>query len=587
MNPDMVSGSSSLGTSRALGYLARSYPGRSLAVTACLLVSGLLEGIGISTVLPLISLVVRGSLDSTGAVGSAVERLLMLFGLKASVGPLLALILAAFLFKAAIIYTAMRLAITTASGIVIEVRRAFLRSLLGARWEFFQSQPTGRLGGAISHEAEQVADLYLCACRMLAGAIQVAVYLGLAFTISWRLSLCALAVAGLGFAVLIRYVERMRRASTRFYERMRLLINGLIDALGGLKPLKAMGLESRTEPYLEGEIAALGTYKARSEMNRISLDVLREPFQLIMAGLGFYIAYRFLRIGFAEMALTLLIFIRVLDTTTRLQSQHQNFARLEPVFDSVRSIMNEAESWKEDVEGGPCPVFQGEIRLSDVTFRRGTRVILKDVSLEIGAGRTTQLQGPSGAGKTTIVDLVAGLIKPDSGRITIDGMPLDRVSLKAWRSMIGYVPQELFLFHGTILRNVTLDDPGMTREAVESALRAAGAWEFIQSLPRGLMTVVGEGGSKLSGGQRQRIAIARALLRKPRLLILDEATSGLDPKTEESLIRSLENAEGRPAIMVVSHRSAFSGTADVTYIVDGQKVVRLDTGCPVARVRPA
>ena len=210
-----------------------------------LLVSGLLEGIGISTVLPLINLVVRGSLDSTGALGGAVERLMTLFGLKVSVGPLLALILAAFLFKAAIIYAAMRLAITTASGIVMEVRRAFLRSLLGARWEFFQSQPAGRLGGAISHEAEQVADLYLCACRMLAGAIQVAVYLGLAFTISWRLSLCALAVAGLGFAVLIRYVERMRRASTRFYERMRLLINGLIDALGGLKPLKAMGLESQ------------------------------------------------------------------------------------------------------------------------------------------------------------------------------------------------------------------------------------------------------------------------------------------------------------------------------------------------------
>ena len=367
--------------SSVLAYLARSYPGRSLAVSAGFLVSGLLEGIGVSTVLPLINLVVGGNLDSSGALGTAVRRLLAVFGLEVSVGPLLALILTAFLLKAAISYAVMRLAITTASGIVKEIRRDFLRTLLGARWDFFQSQPAGRLGGAISHEAEQAADLYLCACRMLSGAIQVAVYLGLAFTISWRLSLCALVVSGIGFAVLIRFVERMRRASTRFYERMRLLINGLVDSLGGLKPLKAMGLEGKIEPYLDGEIAALAAYRTRAEMNRVSLDVLREPFQLIMAGLGFYIAHRFLRIGFAEMALTLLIFIRVLDATTRLQGQHQAFARLEPAFRSVGSISDEAAAWREDLDGGSVPAFDREIRLSGVTFRRGTRVILEDVNL--------------------------------------------------------------------------------------------------------------------------------------------------------------------------------------------------------------
>ena len=258
MTPVMASEGGNKEISSPLGYLARSYPGRSLAVSACFLVSGLLEGLGVSTVLPLINLIIRGSLDSTGALGSAVVHLLTFFGLKASVGPLLVLILAAFILKAAITYAAMRLAITTASGIVAEIRRALppnpARSPLG----LFPEPACREAGGAISHEAEQVADLYLGACRMLAGAIQVAVYLVLAFTISWPLSLCALAVAGIGFAVLTRFVERMRRASTRFYERMRLLINGLVDALAGLKPLKAIGLEGRTEPYLDGEIAGSG-----------------------------------------------------------------------------------------------------------------------------------------------------------------------------------------------------------------------------------------------------------------------------------------------------------------------------------------
>ncbi len=557
------------------GYLLRHYPGRSLAVSVCFLLSGLWEGIGVGAVLPLLNLIILGNLDAAGALGKAAAGLLAVFGLKPTVGPLLILILAAFLLKAGIVYAAMRIVIMTASEIVVEIRRSFLRSLLDARWDFFQRQPAGRLGSAISVEAEQVADIYLFACRIMAGSIQVLIYLGLAFAISWPLSLCALAVGGISYSVLNGLIEKMRRASTRFFEVMRSLINGLVDALQGLKPLKAMGLERRTEPFLAGEIAALKTFKAKSEMNKVTLDVLREPLQLITAGLGFYIAYRFLKIGFAEMALTLLIFTRVLDSTTRLQSQRQSFARLEPAFWLVKSIMDEAESWREVLTDGPSPDLKRHIKLAGVTFRRGKRTILEDVSLEIKAGRTTMLRGPSGAGKTTVADLVAGLIRPDRGRIMIDGNPLDRINLKSWRSLIGYVPQELFLFHDTVASNITLGDTQLGREDVEAALRAAGAWDFVQALPDGLLTIVGERGSKLSGGQRQRIAIARALLRRPRLLILDEATSGLDPRAEEMLIQSLKKMKEPPTVLVISHRSSFSRAADVIYAFQGKRIKRV------------
>ena len=164
--------------------------------------------------------------------------------------------------------------------------------------------------------------------------------------------------------------------------------------------------------------------------------------------------------------------------------------------------------------------------------------MLKGVSFAIPAGCITALIGTSGAGKTSLVDLVCALNRPDSGSISVDGVPLDGLDLVSWRRGIGYVPQDMFLLHESVWLNVTLGEEFSDAE-VETALRRAGAWEFVSQLPEGVETVVGEGGSRLSGGQRQRISIARALVHDPHLLILDEATSGLDPDTEAMVWNSL------------------------------------------------
>src|SRR5690606_21587447 len=150
-------------------------------------------------------------------------------------------------------------------------------------------------------------------------------------------------------------------------------------------------------------------------------------------------------------------------------------------------------------------------------------------------GKLTTLIGPSGAGKTTLSDVLLGLVRPRSGQILVDGVPLEELNLEQWRELVGYVPQELFLFHDTVMNNVTLGDPHITPEEVREALEAAGAWSFVEQLPQGMDTVVGERGTLLSGGQRQRISIARALVRKPKLLLLDEVTSALDPATEAEI----------------------------------------------------
>jgi ATP-binding cassette subfamily C protein len=192
----------------------------------------------------------------------------------------------------------------------------------------------------------------------------------------------------------------------------------------------------------------------------------------------------------------------------------------------------------------------------------------------------TAVIGASGAGKTTLVDLILGLHQPTGGQILIDGQPISAIDIMKWRMMVGYVPQELLLYHDSIMANVTLGEPSFTREDVERALKQAGAWGFVSALSDGIDHIVGERGGLLSGGQRQRIAMARALIHRPQLLILDEATSALDPATEAEIVRNVHELSRQSGITVlsISHQPAWMTVAD--------KVIRVQDGT-VSEATPA
>ena len=205
--------------------------------------------------------------------------------------------------------------------------------------------------------------------------------------------------------------------------------------------------------------------------------------------------------------------------------------------------------------------------------------IFDGLSLEIPARGLTVITGPSGSGKTTLTDLLLGLHKPRGGRILIDGVPLGEIDLQAWRRLIGYVPQDLILFHDTIEANVTLGDPSLGEAEARHALEAAGAWDFVDAQPEGLARMVGEKGAKLSGGQRQRIALARALATGPRLLILDEVTSALDPATERDICAKIAALSDRFAILAITHGEAWADIAQRVYRFDqGSVVLEKDAG---------
>jgi ATP-binding cassette subfamily C protein len=240
----------------------------------------------------------------------------------------------------------------------------------------------------------------------------------------------------------------------------------------------------------------------------------------------------------------------------------------ESAYWSLWSKIEEAQEAQEPATGTIPPAFSHSIRLEGIWFSYGDRFVLKNASLWFPKGSFSVIVGASGVGKTTIVDLITGLLTPHEGTVWIDDLPLNNIDLRAWRRMIGYVPQETLLLHDTVFVNVTLGASELTEQDVERALRDAGAWDFVSEMPEGIHSVVGERGMRLSGGQRQRITIARALVHKPQLLILDEATSALDPVSEADICRTLYELKGKLTILAITHQKALFDAADGVFQLD-------------------
>jgi ATP-binding cassette subfamily C protein len=239
----------------------------------------------------------------------------------------------------------------------------------------------------------------------------------------------------------------------------------------------------------------------------------------------------------------------------------------------MRDLTRQAQAAVEVLPGGRTPALEREIRLAGVGFAYEQEWVLREADLVIPAGALTVITGPSGAGKTTVADLIIGLLQPGTGDVLVDGVALHELDARRWRETIGYVPQETLLLHDTVAVNVTMGDPAASRDDVRAALQAAGAWEFVSALPAGLDTVVGERGLRLSGGQRQRLALARALVRRPVLLILDEATTALDPATERAICDTLRRLRGPMTLIAICHHGHLVEVADRVYRVANGRAV--------------
>ncbi len=296
-------------------------------------------------------------------------------------------------------------------------------------------------------------------------------------------------------------------------------------------------------------------------------------FALVLVG-GIYVTLVILELPLATVMVLGFLIFKTLKKIGRIQRNYQKMTVCESAYWSIQKNIENADLAVEHPGGKLAPALKESIELRGVSFSYDDKPILDELSLSIPAGSFTAIVGPSGSGKTTILDLIIGLLQAESGSVQVDGVPLQDFDMHRWRRTIGYVPQETVLLHDSIFNNVALGDPEISKTDVVTALQAAGAWAFTEKLTEGIHSNVGERGGKLSGGQRQRIMIARALVHRPRLLIMDEATTALDPSSEAAICETLRKLQGKQTILAISHQPALLEAADRAYRMQDGRALR-------------
>jgi ATP-binding cassette subfamily C protein len=567
---------------RLLLTFARSYPWQSLVMLIALLVAGLVEGVSLTALLPLLTKALNDpetggqEVDAGGSgsgLGQSVLDSIEFIGLSPTIELLLGVIVIGTIIKSGLLFVANKKIGYIVAQVTTDLRLLLLRAMLASRWEYYLNQRIGRLTNSMSNEAMRAANAYLYGATLASQAIQVAVYMFIASLVMWQAALFALVMGGLLYLMLSRLVRMARRAGKKQTKYTKSMISRLQDTLTSVKPLKAMGREGLIDSVLVSETKNINRALRREVLSSEVLGASQEVMFVIVLTLGIYITLVKWNLPASSVLMLGFLLARVLKRAGTVQRNYQKMAASEAAYWSIQSAIEDAQAEREDLPGTAEPSLARGIEFRQVVFAYAERRVLDKIDLWIPSGAFTSIVGPSGTGKTTIMDLLIGLLLPQGGDVLIDGVSMAQIDQRRWRRMIGYVPQENVLLHDSIYYNVSLADPDIGDAEVRTALLAAGIWDFVKALPDGMATIVGERGGKLSGGQRQRIMIARALVHRPRLLILDEATTALDPASEAAICETLRTLRGEHTILAISHQAALVNAADLAYRLQNGKVV--------------
>ncbi|HUY19308.1 MAG TPA: ABC transporter ATP-binding protein [Candidatus Binataceae bacterium] len=566
---------------RATGAFLRTLLAGSRAwiafAIAMIVLASMTEGVGVMLLLP--TLQIAGlNLTNQGAAGRytvAIRRGFESIGLHPTLLMLLGIFVVLVAGRAFLSQLQILAATTVEQQLEDRLRRRLYGVIVNANWLFVCRSRSSDFTHALTAEIERVGLMTFNLVFLSADVILSLVYLLIAFLLSAPMTAVVL-VSGAVLALLMRgRTHALHESGAEVSRRVQDLFSATIEHVQNLKTVKTYGAQARSVE----RFAMLSQGAAAAGIDAVRQQSLAGAwFELgstLAIGAVVYVSIRVIAVPPAELLILLLLFVRVMPRFMSIYSELRQFIGSLPAFSNVIAMEARCAAAGEPPSASTTRLqLRGAIELRGVSFsyRAGAAAAVAGVDLRIPAGGVTALVGPSGAGKSTIADLVMGLMVPDTGSIAIDDLVLSPERARGWRDQIGYVGSDSFLFHETVRNNLLWARPGASEEDLMAALRLAAA-EFVVTLAAGLDTVIGDRGAMLSQGERQRIALARALLRKPSLLILDEATNALDSESEARVLRAIDRLRGELTILLIAHRLSTIRWADLIHVIENGRVV--------------
>ena len=560
-------------------------PRKSILALLLLLTAGVTEAFGLLMIVPLLYL--AGFAAPSGErspVAEAMAHAADAAGVEWTLSTVLVVFLVLSAVRSAVAWQREVLLAGMRLGFVDRLRRKLYAAIAGAKWGDLLGRRQSDMQHVLTRDVDRVGQGAFLMLQLTVTALLALAQLALAALISPSVTAVALAAGAVLVALTRPLVRRSRTLGEALTGANRALYGSVTNFLGGLKLAKGHNAEGPHVRHFEEIVAT--TRKRQLEFTRIDSTVraglnLGAAFALAVL---IWFALSTAALPLPELLLLVLIFARVMPGLFRLQQNAQQLAHVLPAYAHVRVMRRMLEEAAETPagDGKPRMELRGALTVRDVSFTYETAAgtggaALENVALDVPAGKMTAVAGPSGAGKSTLADLLLGLLEPGRGEVCIDGVPLTGSNARRWRDSVAFVPQDPYLFHDTIRGNLRWMHPEATETEMWQALRLAAADGFVAALPEGLDTVAGDRGGRLSGGERQRITLARALMKRPALLVIDEATAQLDAENERWILAALQSLRGRTTVVAIAHGPALLEAADGIVLLQSGRVAATGT----------